>query len=199
MAIISCPECSNQVSDKATNCPHCGFSIASKISNEQNKSKLPVIFWGIGILIVSGIIFAATNTNRKSLECSQFKSIQEDKYYLENPSSTKTGAIEQKKTTQIIYKLESMQISDSNLKEVHQRYVANYRKLSSLYSSGLEIVKKLKNLTDEIGKGKPKTVETDRLSSQNIEELISIINQIKFASEETKSIDLEFAKICSSN
>ncbi len=92
-----------------------------------------------------------------------------------------------------------MQISDSNLKEVHQRYVANYRKLSSLYSSGYEIVKKLKNLTDEIGKGKPKTVETDRLSSQNIEEALSIINQIKFASEETKSIDLEFAKICSSN
>ncbi len=199
MTIISCPECSNQVSDKATYCPHCGFLITSKVINEENKSKLPIIFWGIGVLMLCGIIFVVAYGNRRSLECNQFKSIQEDKYYLENPNSIKTGAIEQEKTKQIIYKLEGMQISDSNLKEVHQRYIANYRKLSSLYSSGLETVKKLKKLTDEIEKGKPKTLDTDRLSSQNIEEAMSIINQIKFVSEETKSINLEFAKICSSN
>ncbi len=68
MAIISCPECSNQVFDKATYCPHCGFSITSKIINAENKSKLPVIFWGLGILMIFGITFVATNTNRRSLE-----------------------------------------------------------------------------------------------------------------------------------
>ena len=199
MAIISCPECSNQVSDKATHCPHCGFSIASKTTNKQNKSKSPMIFWGMGILMVCGIIFVAANSNRSSLECDQFKSIQEDKYHIENPNSIKTLAIARDKTTQIINKLESIQPSDSNLKEIHQRYIANYRKLSSLYSSGLETIEKAKKLTDEIRKGKPVTSDLNTLGSKIQEEAISGINQINFALEETKSIDLEFAKICSSS
>lgn len=209
MAIISCPECSNPVSNKATNCPHCGFLIASKIIempiskkdlifHNQNQGNLSIFLLGTVIFLVLGAIFVAVNINKKSLECSQFKSIQEDKYYLENPNSIKNGA-EQEKTTQILKKLESMQISDDNLKKTHKKYVANYQKLSLLYSSGIETLKKLRSFENEIIKGKPKTVETDRLASQTVEEAISIINQIKFVSEETKSIDLEFAKICSSN
>lgn len=199
MAIISCPECSNQVSDKAPYCPHCGFSITSKIINADTKSKLSIIFWGIGILMVCVIIFAVANSNRRSLECDQFKSIQEDKYHIENPNSLKTLAISKEKTTKIINKLERIQISDSNLKEIHQRYITNYRNLSSLYSSGLEIVEKTKKLTNELGKGKPITPELKIQSYKIQEEAISEINQINFALEETKSIDIEFAKICSSN
>jgi hypothetical protein len=165
----------------------------------KNKSKLPAIFWGIGILMVCGIIFVAANSNRKSLECDQFKSIQEDKYHIENPNSIKTLAIAKERTTQIINKLESIEISDSNLKEIHQRYITNYRKFSSLYSSGLEIVEKTKKLTNEIGKGKLITSELKTQGYKIQEEAISEINQINFALEETKSIDLEFAKICSSN
>ena len=30
MALIKCPECENQVSDKAGSCPHCGCPIADK-------------------------------------------------------------------------------------------------------------------------------------------------------------------------
>jgi hypothetical protein len=71
--------------------------------------------------------------------------------------------------------------------------------LSSLYSSGLEIVEKTKKLTDEIGKGKPITPELKAQGSKIQEEAISEINQINFELKETKSIDLEFAKICSSN
>ena len=29
MALISCPECTNQISDKASVCPKCGFTIKS--------------------------------------------------------------------------------------------------------------------------------------------------------------------------
>jgi hypothetical protein len=199
MAIISCPECSNKVSNKATNCPHCGFLIASKANNGQNKSKLPMIFLGMGIVVIFGITFVVSNINRRSLECNQFKSIQEEKYYLENPNSIKTGAVEQEKTSQILNKLKSMQISDDNLREIYERYVTNYQKLLFLYTSGLETLKKLRGFENEITKGKPKTAETDRLTSQAIEEAISIINQIKFVLEETKLIDLEFAKICSSS
>ena len=215
MAIISCPECSNPVSNKATNCPHCGFLIASKIIempiskkdlifHNQNQGNLSIFLLGTVIFLVLGTIFVTVNINKKSLECNQFKSIQEVKYYLENPNSIKNGAEQelgglQEKTTQILNKLESMQISDDNLKKTHRKYVANYQKLSLLYSSGLETLKKIRGFQNEIIKGKPKTVETDRLASQIVEESISIINQIKFVSEETKSIDLQFAKICSSN
>lgn len=37
MALITCPECGNQVSDKAEICPHCGIKIAGNIPLSQNK------------------------------------------------------------------------------------------------------------------------------------------------------------------
>ena len=30
MALITCPECSGKVSDKAYSCPHCGFPMQGK-------------------------------------------------------------------------------------------------------------------------------------------------------------------------
>ncbi len=36
MALINCPECNKQISDKAECCPHCGFPIDS-ISETENK------------------------------------------------------------------------------------------------------------------------------------------------------------------
>lgn len=39
MALINCPECNTKVSDKATNCPQCGFPlIKSEIINQTNPS-----------------------------------------------------------------------------------------------------------------------------------------------------------------
>lgn len=35
MALIKCPECGNKMSDKAENCPHCGYSL-EKTSNNNN-------------------------------------------------------------------------------------------------------------------------------------------------------------------
>lgn len=35
MALITCPECGAQVSDKAAACPHCGYPIAANIPQEQ--------------------------------------------------------------------------------------------------------------------------------------------------------------------
>ena len=42
MSIIQCPECEGKVSDQATSCPHCGFSIKAKNSNEPEKWKFAV-------------------------------------------------------------------------------------------------------------------------------------------------------------
>jgi hypothetical protein len=33
MALIPCPECDQQVSDRAVWCPHCGFPVASEIDH----------------------------------------------------------------------------------------------------------------------------------------------------------------------
>ena len=35
MALINCPECNKQISDKATACPHCGNPIAEPPTNQQ--------------------------------------------------------------------------------------------------------------------------------------------------------------------
>lgn len=37
MALIKCPECNKNVSDKAENCPHCGYSFETKKANSSNK------------------------------------------------------------------------------------------------------------------------------------------------------------------
>ena len=49
MALISCPECNKQISDKATSCPNCGFPIKSNIvewdiEDERQKEKEKRIF-----------------------------------------------------------------------------------------------------------------------------------------------------------
>lgn len=36
MALINCPECNREVSDKAEICPNCGFAVAKHIER-QNK------------------------------------------------------------------------------------------------------------------------------------------------------------------
>lgn len=51
MALINCPECKKEVSDKATKCPHCGFSL---------KRKRNFIITGVSalvVIIVAAIIF----------------------------------------------------------------------------------------------------------------------------------------------
>lgn len=51
MSLIKCKECGKEISDKAENCPHCGYPI-----NKNAKNKTP--FWLI-IAAVIGAILAA--------------------------------------------------------------------------------------------------------------------------------------------
>ncbi len=41
MALISCPECEQQVSDKSSNCIHCGYPVAEHQSNPENYFETP--------------------------------------------------------------------------------------------------------------------------------------------------------------
>jgi Uncharacterised protein family UPF0547 len=37
MALIKCPECQLQVSDKAIICPHCGYPLDTKVIKQQQR------------------------------------------------------------------------------------------------------------------------------------------------------------------
>lgn len=39
MALIKCPECAHDVSDKAIQCPHCGYPMSSTVTNTKPRSK----------------------------------------------------------------------------------------------------------------------------------------------------------------
>ncbi|MDD6651936.1 MAG: hypothetical protein PUE49_07050 [Eggerthellales bacterium] len=80
MTLIKCPECHNDVSDRAGICPVCGFPIAKAETDEPSaRSKtiaaalvLAVLFavcialprpLGLGVLIIGTIILAITYSN----------------------------------------------------------------------------------------------------------------------------------------
>lgn len=90
MALIKCPECGKEISDKAGRCPHCGYPIDQRIDpdlevlqqnsieEQQNKiigqkpkkkkSKKIVIIAGVLIAIIAigtGVYFAVTADSRK--------------------------------------------------------------------------------------------------------------------------------------
>ena len=57
MALVNCPDCSNQVSDSAPACPHCGRPIAA-LQIEQTAKKYKG--WMAGSFMVSILFFIAT-------------------------------------------------------------------------------------------------------------------------------------------
>ena len=44
MALINCPECKKEVSDSASSCPFCGYSVAKHVKKEKSK-KLKIAFF----------------------------------------------------------------------------------------------------------------------------------------------------------
>ena len=83
MALINCPDCSNQVSDKAPTCPKCGRQIAATTIEKTGKSikatqmlsmfgfvgGLLMIFaaksmWGVLFVFVSGIAYVCAGLVR---------------------------------------------------------------------------------------------------------------------------------------
>jgi RNA polymerase subunit RPABC4/transcription elongation factor Spt4 len=41
MALINCPECNREISDKANTCPNCGFPISDHLNKESNRNDDP--------------------------------------------------------------------------------------------------------------------------------------------------------------
>jgi uncharacterized membrane protein YvbJ len=64
MALVNCPECGQQVSDKAAFCPHCGYpfkAVPQKTGDwfERNYSGIFKIAIGIPIAIFGSLLVAA--------------------------------------------------------------------------------------------------------------------------------------------
>ena len=73
MALIKCPECGKEVSDKAKACPHCGFEIAQQ---KQNKSRLGCLFWLLIAVIFIGPCLAAIMNTTETDSSSYYQSQQ---------------------------------------------------------------------------------------------------------------------------
>lgn len=62
MALIKCPECGNQISDKAESCPKCGYELNKKETPTTSDNKVASSFMNKGnikyILIILAIIVA---------------------------------------------------------------------------------------------------------------------------------------------
>jgi hypothetical protein len=56
MAIVKCPECKTEVSDKATTCPSCAYPIKKYLSKESAKKLLGRAQFFSAIFMVAGIV-----------------------------------------------------------------------------------------------------------------------------------------------
>lgn len=73
MALISCPECSKEVSDSAPSCPSCGVAIASKTESkaagaslttvQETSKKLKLHTLGSVLAIVVGVVWLMGQMN----------------------------------------------------------------------------------------------------------------------------------------
>lgn len=91
MALIKCPECGNEISDKAIACPHCGYE-RTELTNESVETKIPnkkQQYIGIGMCIFACILFIFAIKNITD---------NEYKFYVDNYDSYVAGYEENSNT-----------------------------------------------------------------------------------------------------
>ncbi|MCQ8849810.1 zinc ribbon domain-containing protein [Alteromonas stellipolaris] len=64
MALISCPECKQQVSEKSQNCIHCGYPIGEYLSNPENHFDIPTYSTDFALtgLVSRGLLYGPALT-----------------------------------------------------------------------------------------------------------------------------------------
>ena len=87
MALINCPECGNQVSDKAQSCPNCGVVIAGEkeskgsgtalttVQDTSKKLKLQSLIAALCIIVGVIVAISAASASTNSSGGSTFASI----------------------------------------------------------------------------------------------------------------------------
>ncbi len=83
MALINCPECSNEVSDKANRCPHCGYALKKDLKTKDslslNENKI-IIILGVSAILV-GIIICIIVTFKHNQEKNYLEYYYYNKMY----------------------------------------------------------------------------------------------------------------------
>lgn len=54
MALITCADCSTEVSDQAKACPKCGRPVAKV---EQEKKTSPLVYAGLAVAVIGGLMW----------------------------------------------------------------------------------------------------------------------------------------------
>ena len=75
MALIKCPECGHQVSDKAATCPSCGVAIAGNVKRENEVPKgkrsmtIPIVAGVVAVIaVLVGLYFYNNVQDRNELD-----------------------------------------------------------------------------------------------------------------------------------
>lgn len=109
MALIKCPECGKEISDKAVSCPNCGNPLnnnsdeilntqettainkgvhtETKNNNTKNKRILIIVISIVAIIMVGVICFMLTNAPNKEYEAKAAQCISSVQQVLKNPDS----------------------------------------------------------------------------------------------------------------
>ena len=73
MALIKCPECGENISDKANTCPHCGYTLKKKESSGCFTAFLWIIAIIIGLVVINTIYTDITSKKTEGNIGSGFK------------------------------------------------------------------------------------------------------------------------------
>lgn len=97
MALIKCPECGKEVSDKADSCPECGYPISRKSappeSSRKNKSKIITAIFVIVLLFFAVSIFLPNTKKKSNYENYSYSSESRASYSSSHTSKTDDSTI----------------------------------------------------------------------------------------------------------
>ena len=71
MAMIKCPECGKQVSDKANSCPNCGYGVKPK--KKVNMKIVVIVICCLALIIFGGIAAYRTYTKQQAEKAAQLR------------------------------------------------------------------------------------------------------------------------------
>lgn len=106
MAMIKCPECGKDVSDKAKVCPNCGVKIKRK------SKKIPIIILVIVLLILGLVGAFIWETNNKTNKTHENKQTAKSSSVEKTDEKTSSGFEEDKKESTTIQKNQSINIAN---------------------------------------------------------------------------------------
>ncbi|MDR0303072.1 MAG: zinc ribbon domain-containing protein [Treponema sp.] len=89
MALINCPECQKEISNKVKSCPHCGYPFENNESAQAQKVEItdikvnstkvkPIITGIVATVAIAFVIFFAIKYITKSFYISKLKIIHEE-------------------------------------------------------------------------------------------------------------------------